>query len=103
MKIIPEPIAFEWDKGNGEKNEKKHGISNKEIEQAFDNDPKIIFSDEAHSLRERRYGMYGSTNEKVLLSIVFTIRDEKVRVISARRMSKKERRAYEKIKKDTSF
>lgn len=103
MKIIPEPITFEWDKGNREKNEKKHDVFAKEIEQAFDNDPKIIFSDELHSLKEKRYGMYGITSEHKQLSIVFTIRKEKIRVITARVMSKKERRAYEKVKKDTSF
>lgn len=103
MKIIPEPITFNWDKGNTEKNEKKHGISVKEIEQAFNNDPKIVFSDESHSLKEKRYGMYGITNKNIRLSIVFTIRNERVRVITARQMSKKERRAYEKAKKNTSF
>ena len=95
MKVLPEPLSFEWDKGNIDKSLTKHGVTNEEIEQAFQNDPKVIFSDERHSQAERRYGLYGYTHKGRKLSIVFTIRDNRIRVITARSMSVKERRAYE--------
>lgn len=97
--ILPEPIAFEWDKGNIDKNLKKHKISNKEAEEIFENDPKFIFKDEKHSQLESRYGIFGQTNRARKLSVVFVIRKNRIRIITARRMSRKERSTYEeKIK-----
>ena len=95
MKILPEPVIFEWDKGNIDKNLHKHNVSDKEAEEVFENEPKFIVEDEKHSLTEARYMIWGVTNQGRKLSIFFTIRGEKVRVISARDMDKKERRAYE--------
>ena len=86
--------AFEWDRGNETKNPAKHGVSNKEAEQVFFNNPKI-FDDEQHSTkRERRYFAYGRTNKNRLLTIVFTIRGKSIRVISARPMGRREKRDY---------
>jgi len=99
MKIVSKLIFFEWDKGNIDKNLIKHNVTNREIEEVFENDPKFIFRDEKHSQEEERYGLYGKTKAERLLFVVFTITKDKVRVISARDMSKKERRVYEeKIK-----
>lgn len=95
MKILPEPIIFEWDKGNISKNF-KHKVSDKETEEIFSNKPKFILEDEKHSLKEKRYMIWGSTNEDKRLAVFFTIRKDKIRIISARDMSKKERREYEK-------
>lgn len=95
MRILPEPVSFEWDKGNIDKNLKKHGVTFKEAEEVFKDELKFIFEDEKHSTdREKRYGLFGRTNKSKLLSIVFTIRKDKVRIITARNISKKERRAY---------
>lgn len=96
MKILPEPVSFIWDKGNIDKNLKKHKITNKEAEEAFENSPKFIFDDEKHSINEKRYMIWGKTDKDKLLSIFFTMRNDQVRIISARPMHKKERRAYEK-------
>ncbi|MFA5779776.1 MAG: BrnT family toxin [Elusimicrobiota bacterium] len=99
MEIVSEPIFFEWNKGNIDKNLRKHNVANRETEEVFENDPKFIFRDEKHSQKEERYGLYGKTKAERLLFVVFTIKRDKVRVISARNMSKKERRVYEeKIK-----
>ncbi|PJC66360.1 hypothetical protein CO018_02320, partial [Candidatus Beckwithbacteria bacterium CG_4_9_14_0_2_um_filter_47_11] len=57
--------------------------------------PLIFFQDEKHSLKEKRYGVFGQTNNKRLLTIIFTIRNNKVRAISARDQNKKERKQYE--------
>lgn len=103
MRILPDPFVFEWDEGNLAKNEKKHGVSYKEAEEVFRNEPKFLFPDEKHSGGEKRYGMYGKTNAGRYLSLVFTIREDTIRVITVRPMSRKERRSYEKIKKDSSL
>ena len=104
MKLLPEPINFEWDKGNINKNLIKHDVTNKETEEAFNNDQKFIIEDVKHSLSEKRYMVWGITNKQRKLSIFFTLRKNKVRIISARDMHKKERREYEKqIQEDSKI
>ena len=104
MKLILEPIAFLWDTGNSDKNVKKHNVINQEAEQVFRNKPIFIFTDEKHSLVEKRKLVWGMTGEKRTLAIIFTIREKKVRIISARDMNKKERRIYEeKLKSHTDI
>lgn len=99
---MPVPLAFEWDEGNINKNFLKHKVTNKEAEEAFENRYKLIIGDEKHSGVETRYLILGITSGKRKLSIIFTIRKNKVRVISARDMNKKERRLYEeKFKRHT--
>ena len=102
MQILPELIIFEWDKGNFDKNLVKHNVTNREAEEVFENNLKFIFMDEKHSQREERYGLYGRTTAERLLFIVFTIKEKKVRIISARAMSQKERRVYEEKIRDYS-
>lgn len=95
MKILPKPIAFEWDRGNTDKNLLKHNVTNKEAAEIFSNEQKFLFRDERHSQGEERYGIFGQTDKGRKLSVVFTVRKDKVRIITARDMSKKERQAYE--------
>ncbi|NLI30929.1 MAG: BrnT family toxin [Nitrospiraceae bacterium] len=89
--------GFDWDAGNARKNE-KHGVTQAEAEQVFFNEPLLLLADEKHSDRESRHHAYGQTNEGRLLHITFTTRlnGSKLRVISARAMSARERRLYEK-------
>lgn len=96
MKILPEPVEFEWDRGNIDKNLTKHRVTNKEAEEIFDCERKFIYEDVKHSLTEVRYMIWGTTNKDRKLTLFFTIRKGKVRIISARDMSRKERREYEK-------
>lgn len=94
-------IEFEWDSGNLDKSYQKHGVSPKEIEEIFlDNDLGIV-PDVGHSQKEQRFIALGKTFEKKNLFVVFTLRREKIRVISARRMHRKEAEKYEKAKKST--
>ena len=95
MKTLPKPTAFEWDQGNVEKNFLKHHVTNKEAEEIFGNKPLKIFPDLKHLDKEPRFAAYGVTNQDRKLIIVFTLRKEKIRVISARDQNKKERRVYE--------
>lgn len=96
MKILPEPITFEWNKGNIDKNFIKHKVTYQEAEEAFSNQPLIVSEDVKHSQVEERFQALGKTNKQRRLFISFMIRDNKVRIISARDMSKKEEVAYEK-------
>ncbi|MBI3192998.1 MAG: BrnT family toxin [Ignavibacteriae bacterium] len=94
--------SFEWDAGNQDKNMKKHHVSWLECEQVFFNQPVYTLPDEQHSKNEERNFILGYSDAGRLLFISYTIRKNKIRVISARDMSKKERKLYyEKIKADT--
>lgn len=93
---LPTPITFEWDENNKDKNWKKHKVQHKEIEEVFFNRPIKFFADAKHSTVEKRYLALGKTNDDCLLSMVFTIRSNKVRVISAHKQSRKEKTIYEK-------
>lgn len=104
MKILPRPLEFEWDTGNIDKNWIKHKVTNKEAEEVVENDLKFIIGDFRHSIKERRFQLWGKTNNNRKLNIIFTIRNSKVRIISARDMNKKEKKAYEeKIKANTKI
>ncbi|MEK6839930.1 MAG: BrnT family toxin [Nanoarchaeota archaeon] len=95
MKILPEPISFEWDKGNIDKNFVRHKVTNREAEEVFGNNP-LISEDTGHSEKERRYRILGVTDKQRFLFLSFTIRKDKIRIISARDMNKKEVSKYEK-------
>ncbi len=101
MRILPELLSFEWNKGNVGKN-LKHEVSDKEAEETFINGQLFVFKDERHSQIESRYGLFGRTSEGRLLSVVFTIRRDKIRIITARDTSKKERKSYEEKIKNNS-
>ena len=88
-------IGFEWDEGNADKNLEKHGVSDTECEQAFFNDPLAVGDDVEHSRDEPRGFVLGRTDDGRHLFIVFTVRRTLIRVISARDMTRNERRRYE--------
>lgn len=88
--------GFEWDRGNREKNWQKHRVSFGECEEVLFNFPLLLMDDPKHSQREARYLVLGQTNAGRHLFIAFTIRKEKIRVISARDMNQKEKNDYEK-------
>ncbi|HLB41519.1 MAG TPA: BrnT family toxin [Gammaproteobacteria bacterium] len=94
--ILAECFGFEWDEWNQDKNWLKHNVLYWECEQAFFNSPILIYQDIEHSQSEMRYYLLGQTDASRKLFIVFTIRNELIRVISSRDMSKKERDIYEK-------
>lgn len=92
--------GFQWDEGNAGKNWALHQVTQAEAEQAFFNRPVVVASDLRHSTEEPRYAALGQTDAGRRLSIVFTLRDTLVRVISARGMSRPERRIYEQAQAD---
>lgn len=88
--------SFDWDEGNARKNN-KHGVSTAEAEQIFFNKPLLLIVDVKHSQSESRFHALGKSDEGRTSHITFTLRNagEKIRVISARDMHKKERVIYE--------
>lgn len=101
---LEEIVGFEWDEGNLYKNEKKHGISWQEIEEVFFNEPLLNFQDTLHSNHEEiRCFVLGVTDEGKGLFVAFTLRNNRIRPISARKMSRKERIIYEKAEKDSKL
>jgi len=102
MNIFESVIGFQWDAGNEKKNEEKHNVTKDEIERIFFNVPLFCYPDRKHSGEEERINAYGSTDAGRLLHITFCFRENKIRVISARDMHKKERRSYESATKRTT-
>lgn len=88
-------VGFEWDEGNATKSWERHHISRSECEEVFFLAPLVIAPDDKHSQQERRYLTLGRTVAGRLLFVVFAVRRDLIRVISARTMSRRERRAYE--------
>ena len=87
--------GFEWDEGNLVKNWEKHQVSASECEQIFFNQPLVTSTDPEHSAQEVRFFALGHTDGGRLLFVVFTVREHRIRVISARDMSRRERKVYE--------
>lgn len=93
--ILAQVEGFDWDAGNTHKNVLGHNVSQAEAEEIFFHVPVLLFDDSRHSGRETRLLLHGSTNAGRLLTASFTIRAKRIRIISVRDMSRKERRLYE--------
>ena len=93
--LLASCTGFEWDEGNLLKNWEKHDVSGSECEQVFFNRPLVAEPDVKHSGREQRFYVLGQTDSGRRLYLVFTVRDHLIRVISARELSRKERRVYQ--------
>src|SRR3990172_2243828 len=92
--MISKCIGFDWDDGNLLKNWEKHSVSASECEQVFFNHPLVTSPDVAHSSYEARFYSLGKSDSGKHLFIVFTVRNNLIRIISARDMNRKERKAY---------
>jgi len=95
--ILKSIHGFEWDEGNSGKNEPKHGVTDREAEEIFFNKP-LLIGRSPKGAPEVRYAALGKTYGSRLLAVVFTVRSRRIRVISARPMSRKERKLYEEEK-----
>jgi hypothetical protein len=91
---IPEFEGFDWSGGNAEKNWKRHHVPPLEAEQMFFNAPLLAGTDAAHSGKEKRFYALGQTDEGRELFVAFTMRGQRLRVVSVRDMSRKERKVY---------
>jgi len=88
--------GFDWDERNIDKNWEKHRVTNYECEELFFNLPLLLADDKKHSNEENRYYALGRSNTDRLLVIAFMIRENKIRIISARDMNQKEEEIHAK-------
>lgn len=105
MRELDDSVAgldgFEWDEGNSAKNWLRHEVRQPEAEQALLNTPVVVNVTSKHGASEARFIALGQTDVGRLLTVVFTIRGTRVRVISARAMSKPERKIYGEVQGHT--
>jgi uncharacterized protein len=88
-------IEFEWNANKAAANLKKHGVAFEEAATVFADGLACIFDDDEHSQDEPREIIIGHSEKNRLVLVSFTERSDRIRIISARRATKKERRDYE--------
>lgn len=88
-------MDFEWDETKARTNEKKHGVSFLEATEVFGDDHSSFIHDPDHSYGEDRYLLFGVSSKGNFLVVSYTERSGIIRLISARRMTRQERKAYE--------
>ena len=104
VKALPEVLEFEWDEGNEQKNWIKNEVKAKEAEELFFTEERLIAEDKQHSTeRETRFILIGKSKKGRMLFIIFTVRKEKICIISARDADRKEVLLYEKAFESTNI
>jgi uncharacterized protein len=89
-------MEFEWNPEKAAINLKKHNLSFQEAATVFDDSLSVTFPDPDHSIGESRYVIIGMSRSGQLLVVSHTDRENRTRIISARRATRQERRFYEK-------
>ena len=89
------PLTFEWDSRDARSNLTKHGVGFEEASTIFGDPLSLTISDPEHSQRENRYITMGRAFNRKLLVVVHTDRGDNIRIISARRASRRECKFYE--------
>jgi len=89
------PLTFEWDSRKARSNLAKHGVSFEEAATVFGDPLSLTIPDPEHSLPEKRYITMGRAFNGKLLVVVHTERGDNIRIISARRASRRERKFHE--------
>ena len=87
--------SFTWDQDKAAVNRKKHGVPFEEAQTVFGNPLAVIFDDEVHSDTEPREIIIGHSVNNRLLLVCFVERDDRIRIISARKATARERSDYE--------
>ena len=87
-------MSFEYDSRKAQTNRQKHGISFADAELVFF-DPLAIHDIDPDSINEDRFVALGVGNSGLLLVVIYTMRDEVIRLISARRATRQETKTYE--------
>jgi uncharacterized DUF497 family protein len=88
-------LLFEWDNKKARRNLKIHGVSFDEASTAFSDPLSITINDPLHSENEERFVLIGHSKKGSLLVVVHTDRGERIRIISARVVTNRERDRYE--------
>ena len=100
LEVLRDCVGFDWDDANERKIWLKHRASRPECEQVFFNRPLVVAADAKHSEVEVRHYALGITDVGRRLSVIFTIRGDLIRVISARDMSRRERRVFADVEEE---
>ena len=88
-------MDFEWDDNKAQINRKKHNVSFFEACEVFNDENSSCVPDPEHSYKEERYLLFGVSSKENYLVVSFTERVDTIRIISARQMTRQERKAYE--------
>ena len=87
-------LKFEWDPKKAKTNERKHGVSFEEAAFCFSDPSGLDFYDEEHSEEEDRYILLASSNRGRVLVVIYTEREDRIRIISARKATPSEEEFY---------
>lgn len=88
-------MTYEWDPAKAAANVKKHGVSFEEAASVFLDPSALTFWDPDHSAEEDREITIGRSARQRVLFVAHAPREDRIRIISARRATSKERRQYE--------
>jgi len=88
-------LAFEWDGAKAKQNVRKHGVSFEEASTVFADPFALTIDDPQHSDEEDRFITLGESQRRRFVVVVFTDRGERIRIISARVATRRERKDYE--------
>jgi uncharacterized protein len=88
-------VNFEWDPGKGRQNRRKHRVSFQEAATVFGDPLAVTFHDPDHSVSEQRFITVGMSSAGRVLIVAHTDRNEGIRIISARKVTQREREHYE--------
>jgi len=88
-------LGFEWDSVKADRNLKEHGVSFDEATTVFRDTSSLTIADPDHSLSEDRFIDIGMSHRGQLLVVSYTERNDRIRIISARRATRVERKNYE--------
>lgn len=91
-------MEFEWDVNKELANIQKHGVDFAEAMTIFGDPLEVAISDPAHSVGEFRFLSVANSSMNRLLVVFYTEREARVRIISARLATSKERRFYESVR-----
>jgi hypothetical protein len=89
------PLNFQWDENKAGTNLAKHDVSFEDAATVFADPLSLTIPDPAHSQSEDRFIILGTSHDGKLLVVVHTERGNSIRIISARRASRKERKSHE--------
>ena len=89
-------MKFEWNPQKAAINQEKHGVDFPEASMVFRDPLSLTHVDPDHSLGEERYIIIGYSHRNRLLIVSHTDRQDRVRLISAREVTRQKRRSYEK-------
>lgn len=92
-------LLFEWDPDKAQRNRRKHGVTFEEASTVFQDRLSLTIPDPVHSTDEDRFVIIGGSERMRLLVVVHVERGDRIRIISARQATNRERKAYEEGEK----